>query len=178
MFESPLMAKNYEDEFQELWKGIFGKGPKTAHPIILRNGMRMESYFCPEDHCSDAVVKELGHAQTSIHAMLFSFTDRRIANVLAIKNAEGKKVNVLMEKMQNRKYSQYDFLVAQGIGVKMDKNPSLMHHKVFIIDGKTVITGSFNPSENADTSNDENLIVIEDQLLAEQFLGEFESLYE
>ena len=35
-----------------------------------------------------------------------------------------------------------------------------MHHKVFIIDEEIVITGSFNPSKNADTRNDENILII------------------
>ncbi|MFH1399442.1 MAG: phospholipase D-like domain-containing protein [Candidatus Woesearchaeota archaeon] len=51
-----------------------------------------------------------------------------------------------------------------------------MHHKFFIIDNGTVITGSFNPSKSADQSNDENIIIIEDPNLVERFRQEFQSL--
>ena len=52
-----------------------------------------------------------------------------------------------------------------------------MHHKAFIIDKKTVVTGSFNPTANGDKHNDENLIIIEDEEIAGQFVEEFERVY-
>ncbi|NQU78507.1 hypothetical protein HQ545_01935 [Candidatus Woesearchaeota archaeon] len=48
-----------------------------------------------------------------------------------------------------------------------------MHHKVLIIDNKTVVTGSFNPSKNGDEKNDENLIIIHDSDVAEKYAEEF-----
>jgi phosphatidylserine/phosphatidylglycerophosphate/cardiolipin synthase-like enzyme len=52
-----------------------------------------------------------------------------------------------------------------------------MHHKVFIIDEKIVITGSFNFSAGADESNDENVVIIEDPALAKAFMAEFQRVY-
>lgn len=51
-----------------------------------------------------------------------------------------------------------------------------MHHKVFIIDGKTVVTGSFNPTAGGNTRNDENILIIEDEEIAELFLEEFDKV--
>ena len=48
-----------------------------------------------------------------------------------------------------------------------------MHHKVFIIDEKTVVTGSFNPTAGGDTRNDENVLVIEDVAIAKRFMDEY-----
>lgn len=48
-----------------------------------------------------------------------------------------------------------------------------MHHKVFIIDGKIVAFGSYNFSQSAETSNDENLIVVYSEPIAQQFIQEF-----
>jgi phosphatidylserine/phosphatidylglycerophosphate/cardiolipin synthase-like enzyme len=61
--------------------------------------------------------------------------------------------------------------------VLQDGNPYLMHHKVFIVDETTVILGSFNFSQNAETENDENLLIIDDPALARTFLDEFERVY-
>ena len=55
-----------------------------------------------------------------------------------------------------------------------DGNPYLMHHKVIIIDGNTVIFGSFNFSNNADKDNDENLLIVDDAGLAQAFEAEFQ----
>ena len=45
--------------------------------------------------------------------------------------------------------------------------------QTFIIDGKTTIDGSFNFSQNAETSNDENLIIVDDEAMAKLFTAEF-----
>jgi phosphatidylserine/phosphatidylglycerophosphate/cardiolipin synthase-like enzyme len=39
-----------------------------------------------------------------------------------------------------------------------------------IIDGETVITGSFNFTKAAEENNDENLLVIRDKKLAERYI--------
>ncbi len=38
--------------------------------------------------------------------------------------------------------TEYDNLLAAGLDVRLDGNDRNMHHKVFIIDGEIVITGS------------------------------------
>ena len=65
-------------------------------------------------------------------------------------------------------------LFCAGLPVRQDGNPFILHHKVFIVDNDTVITGSFNISSNATNSNDENLLVIQDPALAAQYIAEFE----
>lgn len=52
-----------------------------------------------------------------------------------------------------------------------------MHHKFFVIDNKTVITGSFNPTKAADYSNDDNLVVIRNTEIAKQYSHEFQRIY-
>ena len=52
-----------------------------------------------------------------------------------------------------------------------------MHHKVFIIDQETVITGSFNPTNAGDSKNDENILIIKDKGIAKQFKEEFDKVY-
>jgi phosphatidylserine/phosphatidylglycerophosphate/cardiolipin synthase-like enzyme len=53
-----------------------------------------------------------------------------------------------------------------------------MHHKVLIIDGRTVVTGSYNFTANAERRNDENVLVIHNPQIAAQFLEEFHRLYD
>ena len=53
IISSEYIARNYEDEFQELWNGQFGKGNKVKNPVIILNNtkdnMMIQNYFCPED---------------------------------------------------------------------------------------------------------------------------------
>ena len=53
-----------------------------------------------------------------------------------------------------------------------------MHHKVMILDNKTVVLGSYNFTRNANEANDENILFIHDRDVAAQFREEFDRVYE
>jgi len=138
----------------------------------------MKQLFCPEDNCAYNVKKAINNSKHSIYFMTFSFTHGGIATDLVIKHEQGVTIKGIFEKMQaGSKYSKFNLLDYQGIEVKKDNNPANMHHKVFIIDNETVITGSFNPSKNADENNDENILIIHDKAVAEKYLEEFNVLW-
>jgi phosphatidylserine/phosphatidylglycerophosphate/cardiolipin synthase-like enzyme len=44
---------------------------------------------------------------------------------------------------------------------------------VFIVDGETVVLGSYNFTSNAEKDNDENLLIIHNAEVAQAFLGEY-----
>jgi len=59
--------------------------------------------------------------------------------------------------------------------VKTDDN-NFMHNKVLIIDDDVVVTGSYNFSENAE-SNDENTLVIESEEVAAKYTAYFDKIF-
>ncbi len=177
LIHSKVLASNYEDEFQEMWNGEFKKGNQVLNPSLMLGNIPISNYFCPEDHCAERVKEELRKAKESIYIMAFSFTNEGIANVLLLKHQEGIPIHGVMEARQVSKYSKFMVLEYQGIDVIKDKNPGNMHHKVFIIDRETVVTGSFNPTEGGDIRNDENILIIKDKEIAQKFLEEFERVY-
>ncbi|MFH1683207.1 MAG: phospholipase D-like domain-containing protein [Candidatus Woesearchaeota archaeon] len=178
IINSKVIAENYQDEFEEMWSGVFKKGEPIANPSVELSGVSIETYFCPEDSCAEHVKEELSKATESISFMTFSFTHEGIANILLVKNYEGIEIKGVMEARQISEYSKFVVLNYQGIDVLKDGNPNNMHHKVFIVDNQTVITGSFNPTKGGDERNDENLIIIHDKDIAEQYLQEFEKVYQ
>ena len=178
VIESINLANNYELEFNELWNYNFGKGHKTVEPIIYLNNKKYENYFCPEDNCQWHVLNALSRATQSIYFMVFSFTDFDISELLVLKKSNGLDVRgVLESKRVTMKYNQYNNLVKGGVIVRKDVNPYTLHHKVFIIDNKTVITGSYNPTKAANTKNDENVLIIHNREIAQKYLEEFDSLF-
>ena len=52
-----------------------------------------------------------------------------------------------------------------------------MHHKVIVIDRETVIFGSFNFSDSANSRNDENLLIVHDATFVEYFIEEFNTVW-
>ena len=175
--QSTELAENYRREFAELWNGQFGKGSDTPYPDLMIDTIAVQNAFCPEDWCANDVLRVLSPAKQSIDFLLYAFTHDSLGQVLVEKHTAGIRVRGVMDKSQNNAYDEFDRLADAGVPVRWDGNRGLMHHKVFIVDHETVITGSFNPSTNADQRNDENLLIIKSQSLAEKFQKEFDRVY-
>jgi phosphatidylserine/phosphatidylglycerophosphate/cardiolipin synthase-like enzyme len=70
---------------------------------------------------------------------------------------------VILDKSQwTEKYSGATYLANHKIPVLIDDRHAIAHNKVMIIDGNTVITGSFNFTKAAEEKNAENVIVLKD----------------
>ncbi len=126
-----------------------------------------EVYFSPHGGCTDAIVRELDKAKSTILVQAYSFTSAPIAKVLLNAHKRGVNVEVILDKSQlTDKYSSATFLFNAGIPVKIDTQHAIAHNKVMVIDGETVITGSFNFTKAVEENNIENLLIIRDQELA------------
>ena len=68
-------------------------------------------------------------------------------------------------------------LQKNGAFVRMKKSDYLMHHKFAIIDGKKLISGSFNWTMQAAMGNYENVIITSNPFLVQSFVDEFEKLW-
>jgi phosphatidylserine/phosphatidylglycerophosphate/cardiolipin synthase-like enzyme len=129
-----------------------------------------EVYFSPHGGCTEAVIRELNKAKNTVLVQAYSFTSAPIAKALLNAHKRGVKVEVILDKSQRtQKYSSSTFLDNQGIPVKIDAQHAIAHNKVMIIDGETVITGSFNFTKAAEENNAENLLIIHDKKLAERY---------
>ena len=129
-----------------------------------------KAYFSPSGGCTDAVIRELNQAKSLVLVKAFIFTSAPIAKALLNAHKRRVRVEVILDKSQKKeKYSEADFFTNLGIPTKIDAAHAIAHNKVMIIDGETVITGSFNFTKAAEEKNAENLLVIHDKKLAEQY---------
>ncbi|HLD89138.1 MAG TPA: phospholipase D-like domain-containing protein [Candidatus Nanoarchaeia archaeon] len=174
---SAHLSENYEQEFSELWSGRFGGGNRVRYPGIALNGTLIENYFCPEDNCAGHMMNILSQANKSIYFMTFSFTHDEIEKMLIERHNAGIEVSGVFEKSQLSEWSAFYNLNRSGIEVKLDNNKYNMHHKVWIIDKKIVITGSMNPTLSGDSKNDENILIIHDKEIAGLYADEFSRLF-
>jgi phosphatidylserine/phosphatidylglycerophosphate/cardiolipin synthase-like enzyme len=177
VINSPRLAENYEAEFDEMFadKEFGPNSPAdTPHPVLTINGVQVENYFAPEDDVSEKVAARLEEAQKSIYFMAFSFTDDRMGRVIADKAKAGLAVGGVFEaRGSDTEYSEYGRMRRRGLDVLVDGNPYILHHKVLIIDEKVVVLGSYNFTQNADESNDENVLIVHDSGLAARYLEEY-----
>lgn len=168
VIESKVLSKAFDEEFKELKSGVFHKGGKGSAKTFL-NGSLIEAYFCPEDYCEEAVLDVLDDSKSSIDIMVFSFTDDEIGKLIEKKAKEGINVRAVFDPRKD-KNSEYERLKEFS---KIDK----VHHKVFIVDKKIVVTGSYNPTKNGDERNDENVVIIHNENISSLYLNEFENLW-
>jgi len=139
--------------------------------IAQQNNCRWEVYFSPKGGATDAIIRELNKANTSILVQAYSFTSAPIAKALLDAHKKGVKVEVILDKSQKTdEYSSATFFFNAGIPVKIDAAHAIAHNKVMVIDGETVITGSFNFTKAAEENNAENLLIIHDKKLAERYI--------
>jgi phosphatidylserine/phosphatidylglycerophosphate/cardiolipin synthase-like enzyme len=136
-------------------------------------------YFSPKGGCTQAIVQELDKAKSSVLVQAYSFSSAPIAKALLNAHKRGVKVQVILDKSQRtEEYSSSDFLANQMIPTRIDTTHAIAHNKVMVIDGETVITGSFNFTKSAEERNAENLLVIKDKALAGKYIANWKVHWE
>jgi phosphatidylserine/phosphatidylglycerophosphate/cardiolipin synthase-like enzyme len=129
--------------------------------------------FSPDEPITDEIVERLSAAQQTIDVLAFAFTSDPVADELIVAKERNLGVRVVMEN-RNTKGTGSEFAKLQdaGVDIHSDGNCYIMHNKVMIIDGRTVITGSFNFTRGAQEQNDENVLIIDDPELAARYTEE------
>ena len=148
-------------------------------PNNFDDDYKAEVFFCPEDNCSTELISHIDSANEEIVIAIYSFTLDNVSDALARARERGVSVRVVFDKLQaSNQYSVDEKLIEMGVATKIKEGSGYMHNKFTVIDRKKVLTGSFNYSKNGDTKNDENLVLIISKKIAEQYVAEFEELWE
>jgi phosphatidylserine/phosphatidylglycerophosphate/cardiolipin synthase-like enzyme len=179
--QSPPLAANYTAEFEEMFsQHAFGptSPANTAYPQVQIGDTAIQVCFAAEDGCADQLINIIGQARQSIRFMAFSFTHEGIGQAVIDRAKAGISVQGVFEtRGSETEFSELGLMKSQNLDVWQDGNPYTLHHKVFIIDEQMVVFGSFNFSDNANRSNDENMLALSNSDIAKQFLAEFNRVY-
>lgn len=144
--------------------------PETF-PVTNEESHGLSVCFSPNLKCQQKIISLIKSAQHSIRLQAYSFTDPLIADALLTAKSNGVDVEIIFDKSnKSNKRSKASLVSTGGIPVYIDSPAGIAHNKVIIIDSKKVITGSYNFSAAAYKRNAENLIVIENPQLAQQYL--------
>lgn len=174
----PKLIANYQAKFDDLFVNQnFGTHAEviTPNPSLSAGGAQVENFFSPEDEVMEKLVRYVQGAKKSVHFIIFTYTHEDLANAMIDQAEAGLDVQGVIE---NRGASQgvLPSLYCAKIPVRTDGNKYTMHHKVMIIDGATVITGSFNFTKSADTANDDNVIIIHSPAVAALYEKEYQKM--
>ena len=144
---------------------------------VAANARAAEVEVCltPGQNCTGWIVEILATARQSLLIQQYELTSPDLIRALVAAHARGVSVRVVLDRRISR-YSGAAELVHNGIPVAVDTSVSgIAHNKIAILDGVSVIDGSFNWSLSAQRRNAENVLFIRDQALAARLTTNFEA---
>jgi phosphatidylserine/phosphatidylglycerophosphate/cardiolipin synthase-like enzyme len=184
-FDLPRLAANYSAEMDEMYDD-HSFGPRsiqnTPSQRVIIDGVSIENHFASEEEVAPIIAAVVEKADSEILFMAFSFTIDVIGEAMLVRAEEGVNIKGVFETSGSETvFSYYPVLSEAGLTnlqVRQDGNSRIMHHKVIIVDRETVIFGSFNFSNNANDSNDENIIIVQDPTFTGFFVDEFFAVWD
>lgn len=135
-------------------------------------------YFSPNGGCQQAVISEIKKATQTIDIAMYYLSSRDIAQALVKAQGKNVRVRIVLDQSQEiESASKSGYLIKRGFQIRYHLGFGLMHNKFAIIDGKLLITGSFNWTLTAEERNEENLLIITDDGTIEKYKERFNYLW-
>jgi phosphatidylserine/phosphatidylglycerophosphate/cardiolipin synthase-like enzyme len=157
---------------------VRGDEPHHVEGGVVRDGL--ELHFAPEEKTDAVIVRELDAATTSVDVAMFTLTQTGVGAALERAVLRNVRVRIVMEEKQqalgtiDEKLEQRGALVVRGankIGAF-----SAMHQKYAVIDGRRVITGATNWTNQGTRQNDEDLLIVTNAAVADAYRRSFADL--
>lgn len=177
IIHSSGVASRYKSEFNQMFSGVFGAGKVDYSGSNTVATATVYTKFSPKSDVLASIKSHIGTANTSIYFNIFTFTDKGVADALIARKNAAVSVKGSFDAWQaTSSATQYNYMLSSGVPVKKDIYTGLLHDKFMAIDGGTTsgprtITGSFNWTQSANTSNDENCLIILDATVTNSYKG-------
>ena len=179
VIDHPAIVDAFEAEFgQMVGSGNYGRAKRDVHPERFSvGGQSVEVHFGPTDDPRDRLLDLIDSADESLRVAMNILTDDPLADAIRRARERGVAVDAVwdFQSWAMCQFAESDEFVADGLG-SWDALPGLLHHKFAVIDGETVVTGSANWSASGMERNDETVLVIHGEPIAEQYTSEFQKL--
>lgn len=143
--------------------------------------MTTQAYFEDIQH---HIKHELSKAKSSIYIAVAWFTDNELFDILCHKAQNGLSIELMLmdDDINNGSGINYEKLAGKNAKVwkisTTNENSNLMHNKFCVIDGETVINGSYNWTNKAKQNHESITVIYEATDLARQFISEFSAIKE
>ena len=155
---------------------LFLIGALQESPAIAE----IETLFSPEVSIKESILKEMESTTSVLDLAIHEITSLDMAQALVKAKQRGVRVRVIADSKQaNIRTSKITYLIQQGILVKVlgGKEKEVMNHRFAILDGKRVLTGSFDWSEASLKWNYENILILHESEVVATYQKEFDRLW-
>jgi len=142
------------------------------------DAQEIQVYFSPNGGCEEAVISKINSAAKTIDIAMYYLSSANIAHALVRAQQRNAAIRIVLDQGQEiESASKSGYLIKHGFEIRYHLGFGLMHNKFAIIDGETLITGSFNWTQTAQERNEENLLIIHDESTISQYQQRFEYLW-
>jgi len=139
-------------------------------------------FFSPNGGVQGKIIKHIDDCSATLDVMVYAFSAKPIAQSILRARDRGVSVRIILDRSETkRKGSLYKFLKNNGAEVKLLSGiarKGVMHNKVGIFDGKTLVTGSYNWTGDAERTNYDNALFTDDLDLVQEYRDEFDKLWD
>lgn len=128
------------------------------------------------------ISSQIEAAETEIRVAVAWFTSKMLLSALRDKLTQGVSITVITsdDQINRRLNKEIQALVAAGgqwlVIPSNEHGLRFLHEKFALFDGKRLLTGSYNWTENAEYRNHESLLETDESLLVQQYRARFRKL--
>lgn len=132
--------------------------------------------FTPGENCETRIVIEIDRARSDIRLQAYGLTSTAILEAFRRALARGVTVEAILDETNEQKrYGAARYLLLAGAHVWIDDAVAIAHNKIIVIDGRTVVGGSFNFTKAAQRRNAENVTFIRSREVAGWYLDNWQA---
>jgi phosphatidylserine/phosphatidylglycerophosphate/cardiolipin synthase-like enzyme len=152
---------------------------QTEHDLYQTKSRYMDTFFFPNKANVKKIVKYISMARKTLYICVFNVTNDDLCKAVLERHNAGINVKIITDdECSTNKGSDIQKFADAGIEVRTDSAPEYhMHDKFMVVDGTFVLTGSFNWTFQAGSSNQENVLVVDHPYYCEKYSTEFNSLW-
>lgn len=138
-------------------------------------------YFSPNGGIQKKIASLIQNSTSTIEIAMYSFTADPLEAEVISASKRNVKVRIILDKSQSKgKFSSYQTFKQYNLDVHLlkGKDRGIMHDKIGIFDGKEIVFGSYNWTNNAELNNYENAYFTTNKDIVEITKKEFETLWQ
>ncbi len=188
--QSKVLARAFTNEFNIMWGDTtHGAGPNKTnskfgttkpnsgtHKFTVA-GSEVELYFSPSDTCNTHVIKTINAAKTDLYCGMYDFTQTQYSTPFVNQGKAGIYTGCVLDQYSSGSTA---YTALSAIANFAEYTGTYIYHNKFIIvdpsnpcGNPMVLTGSMNWTAAGYNQNDENIIIIHNDTIANLYLQSF-----
>ena len=160
---------------------LYWRERRRTKRLLSSSGAASKVLFFPDVETVN--IEELSNtlecAVDSLDVCVYAISNWKLMDILIGAHRRGVAVRVITDRDQmSINPSPVEKLRRNGVQVRRNNDSYLMHHKFAVVDGRCLVNGSLNWTQQAVHGNQENIVISTNSDIVGPFLDQFEVLWE